>query len=168
MDVDEPVELAPYDEEWGVQALDEIARLRAFLPPGAEIEHIGSTAVMGCEAKPIVDLLVGTTPSERAAVAAALESEGYESLGEAEPGRIYLRRRFPSFNVHVVELGSSMWLDNLILREHLRGSDDARERYVAAKRRALAAEPRLLGYSREKSPVLEELLAEARSPAIRP
>ena len=169
MEVDEPVTLAEYDPEWGRQAAAEIARLRARLhAPGVRIEHIGSTAVEGCEAKPIVDLLIGAEPSERPAVAAAVESAGYESLGEAEPGRIYLRRRSPAFNVHVVALDSALWHENLLLRDHLRRSATARARYVAAKRRAVEAEPRLLAYSRAKSAVLAELLAEARERATRP
>ena len=169
MDVDEPVTLAPYDPEWGRHAAAEIDRLRMHLAtPSIRIEHIGSTAVEGCEAKPIVDLLIGAEPSDRSAVAATVVAAGYESLGEAEPGRIYLRRRSPAFNVHVVALGGALWLENLLLRDHLRGSATARARDVAAKRRAIAAEPRLLGYSREKSRVLEELLAEARERSTRP
>jgi GrpB-like predicted nucleotidyltransferase (UPF0157 family) len=162
MDIDEPVELSPYDRSWPRLARAEVARLRQVLPVHARLEHIGSTAVPGCESKPIVDLLVGTPSEERIAVAHAVEAAGYEPLGEAEPGRIYLRRRAPSFNVHVVELGGRLWLDNLYLRELLRSDAAARARYVEAKRRALALEPNLLGYSREKSTVLLELLRVAR------
>jgi GrpB-like predicted nucleotidyltransferase (UPF0157 family) len=162
VDVDEPVELAESDADWPLRAGEEIARLRALLPDDVGIEHIGSTAVAGCLAKPIVDLLVGTAPELRESVAHHVEAAGYESLGEAEPGRIYLRRRSPNFNVHVVELDGPLWRDNLLLREHLRRDPGAQARYAEAKRQALANEPRLLGYSRAKSRVLAELLAEAR------
>ena len=168
MDVAEPVELAAYRTDWPRQAEGEMARLGARLPDDTLLEHIGSTAVPGCEAKPIVDLLVGTAPEGRATVAREVELAGYESLGEAEPGRIYLRRRAPSFNVHVVELDGQLWRDNLLLRAFLRADPEARERYVETKRQALAREPCLLGYSREKSAPLGELLEEARRAAIRP
>jgi GrpB-like predicted nucleotidyltransferase (UPF0157 family) len=167
VDVDEPVELVPYDREWPRRARDEVARLRLLLPDGVRIEHIGSTAVPECEAKPIVDLLVGTRPEQRTAVARAVEAAGYELFGRAEPGRIHLRRRSPSFNVHVVELDGPLWRDNLLLLELLRTDPVARARYVEAKRAALALESRLLGYSREKAVVLGELVAEARRPATR-
>lgn len=168
MDVDEPVKLASYDRSWPRRARAEVARLRPLLPPAVRVEHIGSTAVAACDAKPIIDLLVGADAEGRDTAAAALVAAGYESLGEAEPGRIYLRRREPSFNVHVVELGGRLWRDNLHLRDLLRADSSARARYVEAKRRALALEPRLLGYSREKSTVLRELLEEARSRPTRP
>ena len=168
MDVDEPVELAAYDACWPRVAAEEIARLRALLPDDVRIEHIGSTAVPGCEAKPIVDLLAGTAAERRAAVGREVEAAGYESLGEAEQGRIYLLRRAPSFNLHVVELNGPLWRDNLLLREHLRVDSEARARYTEAKRQARAREPRLLGYSREKSGALAALLDEARRRATRP
>ena len=168
VDLDEPVELASYDARWPGRAEREIERLRPALPGDAAVVHIGSTAAPGCEAKPIVDLLVGSAPGLLAAVARAVEQAGYESLGEAEPGRYYLRRRSPSFNVHVVELDGRLWHDDLLLLELLRSDPEARARYGAAKRRALWLEPNLLGYSREKSRAVVELLAEARRRATRP
>ena len=168
MDLDEPVELASYDADWPRRAEREIERLRPSLPEDAAIVHIGSTAAPGCDAKPIVDLLVGGALDRLARVDKAVEEAGYEALGEAEPGRFYLRRRSPSFNVQVVELDGRLWRDNLLLLGLLRSDPEARARYSAAKRRALSLEPNLLGYSREKSPALIELLAEARRRATRP
>src|SRR2546422_4792510 len=56
--LDEPVSLAPPDPRWAQQAAEEAARLRAALPE-ASVEHVGSTAVPGLLAKPVIDLLVG-------------------------------------------------------------------------------------------------------------
>ena len=75
----------------------ETARLRNALPGDLvqEIQHIGSTAVPGLDAKPIVDLMVGIRePGQIAEVVERLERLGYESLGEAGvPGRWALRKR---------------------------------------------------------------------------
>ena len=165
MIADEPIEVVDYDDSWPMAATAELVRLAAVLSAwDVEVEHIGSTAVPGCAAKPIIDLLVGTRPSDRLAVAAAVERAGYETLGEAAPGRIYLRRRKGRcFNVHVVDLGGRLWRDNLALREYLRANDDERDRYGDAKRRAAAATPTLLAYSRAKQPALVDLLARARA-----
>jgi GrpB-like predicted nucleotidyltransferase (UPF0157 family) len=164
MEVDEPITVVDYDPSWPAAAEAELERLaRALAPLRASLEHIGSTAVPGCAAKPIVDLLAGTEPGDRELVEAALVEAGYESLGEAAPGRIYLRRRHDrDFNVHVVERDGELWADNLALRDHLRAHPDERDRYAEAKRRAAAATPTLLAYSRAKSATIDALLRRAR------
>ena len=54
------VRLHPYTSEWARAFEDEAERLRdVFDTAGAQVEHIGSTAVPGLHAKPIVDVLVG-------------------------------------------------------------------------------------------------------------
>ncbi len=80
------------------------------------------------------------------------------------PGREYLRRREGQHaNVHVVEHGSPLWRDNLLLREYLRRSADARRRYAAAKQQAAQEAPTLLAYSKHKAAVVTALLNEARA-----
>jgi GrpB-like predicted nucleotidyltransferase (UPF0157 family) len=165
MDVDEAIEVVPFDPRWTELAYAELERLAAVLSAWhVALEHIGSTAVPGCAAKPIVDLLAGTGQDERASVAAAIAAAGYEHVGEAASGRIYLRRRGDGdFNVHVVECDSGLWSDNIALRDYLRANPAAREEYGLAKMRAAEAAPMLLAYSRAKEPVLSELLARARA-----
>ena len=135
------------------------------MPPGARIEHIGSTSVPGLAAKPIVDIQVGVAePLDEARFHALLAPLGYESMGEAGlPGRLYFRRRGPqSFNVHVIELGGVLWQDNLALRDYLRAAPDAAARYGQHKLAVVAAGANdLTTYSRGKAAVVEELLAQA-------
>jgi GrpB-like predicted nucleotidyltransferase (UPF0157 family) len=165
-DVDEPVVIAEPDEGWPDVAARLADQCRRVCSGEAvlEVEHVGSTAVRGLAAKPVVDLLAGVRPGRRRAVAAALASAGWTVLGEAGvPGREYLRRRTGQHaNVHVVEVGSRLWLDALLLRDHLRRDDQARARYEAAKRLAAREAPTLLAYSAAKSGIAETLLAEAR------
>ena len=166
MRVDEPIEVVPYRPGWETAALSEIERLADVLRGWpAVIEHIGSTAVPGCAAKPIIDLLVGCRPNDRKALEGTLQAAGYESLGEAEPGRIYLRARSgpTAFNVHIVEREGRLWQDNLTLRDYLRVHPDQRDRYSAAKHELAATAPRLLAYSRLKAPLLADLLDRARA-----
>ena len=165
--LDEPVHLTPYSPLWADLFEAEQLALAPMLPREAAIEHIGSTAVPGLIGKPIVDVMVGlkgVPPPD--SVCDALRALGYETLGEAGIfGRWYFRRRQPSsLNLHVVEVGGTLWRRNMLLRDYLRASPDARHLYARTKQAALnGGHTNLLDYSRAKSPVIELLLDEARA-----
>jgi ribonuclease III len=162
--LDEPVTLAAPDARWPALAAEEIARIRAALPD-VEIEHIGSTAVGGLEAKPIIDLLIGVSE-----LTSALRIPEYEACGEAGvPGRLYFRKRGPvSFNGQVVERGSPLWLDAILLRDYLRAHPEECGRYASAKREAVeSGATSLLRYSDAKAPLVRDLLERARRWAAR-
>jgi GrpB-like predicted nucleotidyltransferase (UPF0157 family) len=153
-EVDEPVHIEEWNPAWHAAAAVVAAECRAVLGKEAlAVEHIGSTAVRGLAAKPVIDILIGVPPGRLAAVAQRLVTQGWTHLGEAGvPGREYLRRRVGQHaNVHVVEHGSTLWQDNLLLREYLGRDADARRRYMAAKRRAAQEAPTLLAYSHHKA-----------------
>jgi GrpB-like predicted nucleotidyltransferase (UPF0157 family) len=161
--IDEPVHLQAPDAEWDVIYRSVLLHLRSALE--SPIEHIGSTAVPGLTAKPIIDVQVGVSnypphPNE----IAALEALRYENCGEAGvPGRVYFRlRSIRSVNVHVVAYRGEHWRKNLALREFLRDNTAARERYAQAKRDAIAAgATHLLAYSQAKSNILKELIDQS-------
>jgi GrpB-like predicted nucleotidyltransferase (UPF0157 family) len=164
--VDEFVHVVEPDSRWPCMFSIEQTRLADALGVARDrIEHIGSTAVPGLVAKPIIDIMVGVdsfppTP----AIADAVSSLGFECLGEAEvPGRIYFRRRgIENFNVHVVEFSGAIWQNNIRLRDYLAAFPEARSRYSAAKRQIVqGGATRLLAYSVAKSSIVEELLSEA-------
>ena len=84
-----------YDPEWPRQFQAEAARIRAVLGDNCTaIYHIGSTAVPGLAAKPILDIMPVVENLEAVDRAApAFEAMGYEYLGEfGIPGRRYLRK----------------------------------------------------------------------------
>jgi GrpB-like predicted nucleotidyltransferase (UPF0157 family) len=75
------IEILAADPHWSSRFLSEAARLGAILPSEllGELHHIGSTAVPGLAAKPVIDIMV-LTPSLAAARGAfvdPLEREGY-------------------------------------------------------------------------------------------
>jgi GrpB-like predicted nucleotidyltransferase (UPF0157 family) len=132
------VEIRTYDPAWALRAADEGERVSEAL--GAEsVEHIGSTAVPGLAAKPIVDLLAGLRSldlsSERIS---AMERLGYEFLGEyGLPGRLYFHKGAPrTFHVHAVEVGGDHWIRHLAVRDYLRAHASEAEGYAAEKQRA--------------------------------
>lgn len=166
-DLDEAVTLAPYDPAWPEAFEEERQRLHGILGVSDEdLEHIGSTAVPGLLAKPVVDMMLGLPrypPPE--AFINKLVILGYQDMREANvPGRRFLRlREGQHFNLHIVERGGEHWKNNLRLRDYLRSDASARDRYAEAKRAALANGERLIAYSAGKQPALAELLALSRA-----
>ena len=165
--LDEEVALVAHDPAWAPAFEAERARIaRTFDLAADSIEHIGSTAVAGLTAKPVIDMMLGVTSLPPAGdLLSRLEILGYENLGEeGVPGRVYLRLRGArDFNLHIVERGGTHWTNNLALRDLLRHDAAARERYAAAKQAALAnGGTRLLAYSAAKHSAVAELLSVAR------
>jgi GrpB-like predicted nucleotidyltransferase (UPF0157 family) len=129
------------DPAWPAQAAEEADRVREALGALA-VEHIGSTAVPGLAAKPVLDLLAGLESLElgrdRLDAMAAL---GYEYLGEyGLPGRLFFRKgpERRTHHVHAVELGGPQWRRHLAFRDFLRLHPDEAAHYAEAKL-ALAA-----------------------------
>ena len=160
--LDEPVALTAYSVDWPVDAALEAARVRRVLEGiDVTVEHIGSTAVPGLVAKPVIDMQAGLAELlfEEAAME-RLVGAGYEDMGEAGVrGRRYLRKRGPdNFNLHLMQLGGLIWDSNLMLRDYLRAHPKAAKEYAAAKRRALEGGGRLLAYSDAKAETLKRML----------
>jgi GrpB-like predicted nucleotidyltransferase (UPF0157 family) len=165
-EIDEPVELAPYDEHWPAQFESEKSRIAVVLGASAvAIEHIGSTAVPGMTAKPVIDIQAGFEGKYQPEIwATALAPLGYESLGEAGvPGRWYFRKRSGArnFNLHAVCFGGAHWRNNLLIRDYLRLNPPCAAEYAAAKRRALEASRMLIGYSDAKSEFIAAMIRRA-------
>jgi GrpB-like predicted nucleotidyltransferase (UPF0157 family) len=165
------VEISEYDPTWAELFERERERLGGVFDSRAvAIEHIGSTAVPGLCAKPIVDILVGLERVELTdEEIAAMERLDYEYLGEfGLPGRLYFRTSPRRYHVHVVEHGGEHWERNLVFRDALRSDPEERRRYDELKRR-LAAEghPREI-YAELKTPLIREVEARARARGVVP
>jgi GrpB-like predicted nucleotidyltransferase (UPF0157 family) len=134
------VRVVDYDERWPVLYTAEIARIRPFAP-SLQFEHIGSTAVPGLCAKPVLDILAGH-PSDVSALALVnpLQQAGYEHRGDAGiAGHQFFRRGQPrAYHIHLVEQGGLLWREYLAFRDYLRADPGAAGRYAEVKR-ALAA-----------------------------
>jgi GrpB-like predicted nucleotidyltransferase (UPF0157 family) len=163
--VDEPVEFVSPCPEWPSLFEAEAVAVRQALGTFAvAVERIGSTAVPGPNAKPVVDMQVGVAGEPSAAsVGRALTELGYEGLGDAGvPGRLYFRKRGPvSYNLHVVAFGGGHWVANLAVRDYLRAHPAAAAEYAARKREAAAGSVGLLVYSDRKAAFVAELVRRA-------
>lgn len=122
---------------------EEKRRIEAAIGPYVEeIEHIGSTAVPGLAAKPVIDIMVGVRTLEDApACIDGLVSIGYEYVSEFErelPFRRYFRKLRDgkrTHQIHLVERSNAGWWDRHVLfRNYLRSHPDALLKYEKLKR----------------------------------
>jgi GrpB-like predicted nucleotidyltransferase (UPF0157 family) len=162
----EPIELVPYDPTWPGVFEEMRARLATALGPVAlRIDHVGSTAVPGLAAKPVIDIQVSVPDvDDESAYKEAMESQGLE-LRWIEPGHRYFRPPpdLPRlYHVHVCSTGSEWERVHLLFRDHLRTHGDSAQTYEALKGQ-LARDYRgdRIGYTDAKSPFIEDVLVRA-------
>ena len=82
-ELDEPIHLCTYDQHWPALFASEAQRIAAGLSVNIATEHIGSTAIPGLLAKPIIDVMLGmdsyhSLPTIRSELVAL----GYEDMGK--------------------------------------------------------------------------------------
>ena len=158
-----PVLIADYDPAWPVRFALERDRINAALGSLAvRIEHVGSTAVPGLAAKPIVDLLVTVAdPEDEKAYLGALEQCGYE-LRVREPGHRMVRTPERDLHVHVWSDDDPEVDRHLRFRDRLRTSAEDRRAYEQLKRELAAREwPDFNHYAEAKGPLIEAILERA-------
>lgn len=175
---DAPVEIVPYDPAWPRLFEEERNSLRQMLSTwlAGPIEHIGSTAIPGLAAKPVIDIMAGVHSLEasRPAIEAAA-SLNYCYFPYQADRKHWFCKPSPAFrthHLHLVPIDSREWTRPIAFRNYLRAHRavateyevlkrslaqqfrDDREAYTAAKHpfidaiteRALAA-----GYARARS-----------------
>jgi GrpB-like predicted nucleotidyltransferase (UPF0157 family) len=132
------VRLVAHDPAWAALFRAEAARLRERLGPELPLglEHVGSTAVPGLVAKPVLDILAGYPPgASPGPYVAALVDAGYVHRGEQGiPGREFFRRGDPrSCHVHLAVQHGRFWREHLAFRDALRDRPAVRAAYGALK-----------------------------------
>lgn len=133
------VRLVPHDPRWAEGYRREAERLQQALGAHAlEIAHIGSTAVPGLLAKPLLDIMVAITSlAERDAVIPLLERIGYEFRPhDTLPERLFFIAGAPDarrVNLSLAEADSVFWRDHLAFRDILRARPDVAAAYARLK-----------------------------------
>jgi len=165
---DAPIELVPYDAAWPARFEEECAQLRRVLAPwlGGPIEHIGSTAIPGLAAKPVIDIMAGvdTLEGSRPAIAAAT-GLGYCYFPYQAELKHWFCKPSPAFrthHLHLVPIGSPQWIRPIAFRDYLRTNPDIAAEYEDLKRR-LASEFRLdrEAYTSAKGPFIDAVTDRA-------
>jgi len=155
--------IVDYDSGWPARYQLERDRVHRALGVSAlRIEHVGSTAVPGLAAKPIVDLLVTVeNPDDETATAPALEAAGYE-LRVREPGHRMFRSPERDVHVHVWGYSDPEVTRLLLFRGRLRRSRADRDSYEQLKRELAAREwADMNEYADAKGALIEAILARA-------
>jgi len=153
----------PYDPAWATEFTRVRERVRKALGETAlAVEHVGSTAVPGLSAKPLIDiLLVVSDSSDEATYVPPLERTGF-TLHVREPQwhrHRLLKLERPKVNLHVFSLGCSEATRMLRFRDLLRGDHSARESYKARKQELAGREwNRVQDYADEKSATIAGLM----------
>lgn len=133
------------------------------------IEHIGSTAVPGCAAKPVIDIMIGLRAlAEGDRCVAPLEAIGFEFRGDGGiEEHLYFRRGMPrTHHLHMVERDGSYWVGHLAFRDLLRSSSQLTQEYGELKKRLAAAyRTQRVEYTEAKTPFIEAALSRTEAAA---
>lgn len=169
------IHLVDYDESWLASYEAEAAALRIALAPELDdLQHVGSTAVPGMVAKPIVDILAAVASWDRFDVMVErLQALGYVYTPESEaddPQRRVFRkgpsdvRVMRTHHLHVTLSGSQYWNRIIAFRDRLRADPDAAARYADLKRELITqhgSDSR--AYTAAKTPFVTRLEASCGS-----
>ncbi|WP_135854584.1 GrpB family protein [Halorussus salinus] len=162
------VELSPYCPEWKRRYEAEVERLRSVASDRLlDFEHVGSTAVEGLAAKPVIDLLavVGSL-DEAADLVTTLEAHGYEYRPEdGVADRLFFAKGPRTNRTHYLSLcerDSECYREAIAFRDHLRANAEVAAEYEARKRELADAHPDDRdAYTAAKTEFVERVLADA-------
>lgn len=130
-----PIFLTEHDPRWTAWYAEEVERLKSMLPQ-MRFYHIGSTAVSGIMAKPIIDILaVASAPAEQKRAAETLQARGYLLMAAAD--RISLNKGYTEngfaervFHIHIVSNDDT---DEIYFRDYLNAHPDVAKQYEKLK-----------------------------------
>jgi GrpB-like predicted nucleotidyltransferase (UPF0157 family) len=124
------IELVAYDNQWPSLAELEMKTLRDALPKNhiIDIQHVGSTAIPGMLAKPIIDvqIAVDSLCAIKKIAIETLKTLGYEYwYDNPDRERMFFVKGMPPFgekrthHVHIVEPSSKHWKEKILFRDYL-------------------------------------------------
>ena len=132
-----PIVLTEHDPKWASLYAEEVETLKSILPCEAEFYHIGSTAIDGIVAKPIIDIIVAVeTLAQIRLCVNALLGRGYILMSESESraslNKGYTENGFAEkvYHLHIRLRGDT---DEVLFRDYLNAHPDAAKRYEALK-----------------------------------
>lgn len=161
--------LVPHDPKWAEEFAHESARIATALGEVlVGLHHIGSTAIPGIAAKPVIDMLAEVTDVHLLDVQVErFEGLGYQAMGEfGLPGRRYFRKNDAAgtrtHHIHAFAMGAQEVQRHLSFRDFLRAHADQARRYEDLKRELAARYPEdVHAYTDGKTDLVAELDAMA-------
>jgi len=140
------VELHEHDPAWREAYEAEVERLESVAGDRfLGYEHVGSTAVEGMVAKPVIDLVALVFDLDAARdLVPTLENHGYEHRPGDVRGRLFLAKGPRSNRTHylsIAELGGRFHRETVAFRDYLRDRPDVAGEYATLKRELAAEHP---------------------------
>ena len=146
MDLKDKYIFRPYNPIFPELFKNEKERMEKILGDNLQIEHIGSTAVLGLGGKGVIDILISIHKNQWPGTAAKLKSLGYEYRKkdeEREKEKLFFMADLPDnefgtrlYHVHLTYPESYELKKSLGFRNFLRTHPKEREEYAEIKRRA--------------------------------
>ncbi len=143
------IQMVPHNPNWRQEFEREAAQITGTL--GSDIavimHHMGSTAIPGIYAKPVLDLLLVVRSVDALdEKQSEMEALGYEARGEyGIPGRRFYRRDNSegdrTHQIHAFEAGSPQIARHLAFRDYMIARPDTAQEYSILKRRLAAEHP---------------------------
>jgi GrpB-like predicted nucleotidyltransferase (UPF0157 family) len=159
------IHIADFDPAWAVKYESHCDKIAKALGVAAiSIEHIGSTAIPGLAAKPIIDIvLVVENSAEEPSYLPQLEASGFD-LCLREPDwheHRMLGNAEKNVHIHVYSKGCSEIQRNLEFRDRLRNNLSDRNRYEATKRTLAQMDwTDTQEYADAKTAIIDQIIAD--------
>lgn len=159
--------IAKYDPEWKNMFMGLGSKLRSSLGDLAvRIDHVGSTSVIGLDAKPIIDIQISVMDFDDVSnFKTKIENLGFELRTENPDKTKHYFREVPGnkrTHIHVRQAGSFSEQKTLLFRDYLRKHPEDGLKYVGEKHRLMALfkndRPK---YGEGKSSTIWEILQRA-------
>ncbi|MUK87897.1 GrpB family protein [Ornithinibacillus sp. L9] len=163
------VRLCSYDPNWEKQYEYERRRILDVIGNYAvRIEHIGSTAIKGLEAKPIIDIMVGIHDLEIVPnLVRPLSVIEFEYVHKPEfKDRRFFRKGLwgqGTCHLHICKINSKEWKEKILFRDYLRLHPQIAEEYATLKK-SLATTYKLdrQAYTKKKEPFIKAIIEKAK------
>lgn len=162
------VKIEEYNLNWQFEFEREKAILLSQLQNYCvSIQHVGSTSIQGCCAKPIIDIAIGVESLEYGEkLIPILSGIGYLYCGDAGiPGRHFFKKQngeLSTHYIHVEPIGGKLWNNHILFRDYLNRHPETVYEYSSLKR---SLEKDFFndrnGYALRKNPLIEEVIGNA-------
>ena len=169
------VKLEKYNPKWQEEFNKEKENLeKIFGNVAKSIEHVGSTAIVGLSAKPIIDIAVGVDALEdiNKVKEKILKFSHYTIKKDNADGEILIRRGVPvkqgeikpdyvTHFIHVMEINGRKYKETIIFRDYLRANNEVLKEYESLKQKlANKFEKDRKAYSKAKEEFINNVLGK--------
>ena len=163
------VKIEEYNPEWKDEFLKEKILLKNQLQDyDVDIQHVGSTSIVGCYAKPIIDIAIGVESLKYGEqLITVLCNMGYIYDGDGHiPGRHFFKKKYGELStqyIHVEPINGKLWNNHILFRDYLNKYPQIIIEYSNLKKR-LEKDffDNIVNYALGKNPFIEKVIETAK------